>query len=302
MTPAPELIVDARAALGECPLWCERSATLTWTDIEGRTLTRWHEADGRLRTWALPDRVGSFAMCESPSMLLLGLASGIALYNLDTEVLGNVVRVEADNPITRINDGRCDRQGRFVFGMFAPGRDLQPSGHFYRGNFYRVDAHLNVERLPLPAAVVANSIAFSPDGSRMYFTDTPTRQIMCCDYFDYGRIGTPRLFKELPDSEGFPDGSTVDAEGGLWNAQWRGGCVVRYDPQGRVSDRIALPASQVTCPAFGGTRLDRLYATTARVTLADGQLATEPHAGGVYAVATHHRGLPEARFATDARP
>ena len=293
---AARLIVDAQAALGECPLWCERSATLTWTDIEGCTLTRWVETDGSLRTWALPERVGSFALCESPSLLLLGLASGIALFDLATEALGNVVRVEADNPITRINDGRCDRQGRFVFGMFAPGRNPQPRGHFYR-----VDAKLNVERLPLPPAVVANSIAFSPDGSPMYFTDTPTRQIMCCDYFDDGRVGVPRRFVRVPDSEGFPDGTTVDAEGGLWNAQWRGNCVVRYDADGRMTDRIELPASQVTCPAFGGAAFDQLFATSARVTLDDDALRRELHAGGVFAIATNHRGLPEQRFITAAR-
>ena len=306
-----ELLVDARATLGECPLWCERSRSLTWTDIDGATLTRWYEADGSVREWKLPERVGSFALCEgaSPldsSQLLLGLASGVALFDLETEVLGTLTPVEADNPATRINDGRCDRQGRFVFGMYAAGRNALP-GHFYRVDAgrvdgSRVDAGLHIERLPLPPAAVANSIAFSPDGARLYFTDTPTREIMCCDYFADGRIGAPRRFVRVPESEGFPDGSTVDADGGLWNAQWRGRCVVRYDTEGRVTDRIELPASQITCPAFGGATLERLFATSARVTLSDDALRSEPQAGGVFAAAPGRRGLPEHRFKTDLRP
>ena len=341
MSAAVEVLVDARAALGECPLWCERSRSLTWTDIDSATLTRWHEADGSVREWKLPERVGSFALCEggapsgasprdvsmpgssmpgatmpgaSPrgapmpgaSTLLLGLASGVALFDLETETLGAITPIEADNPATRINDGRCDRQGRFVFGMYAAGRDAAP-GHFYRvdaggAGGSRADGKLRVERLPLPPAAVANSIAFSPDGSRLYFTDTPTRRILCCDYFADGRIGTPRLFVRVPDAEGFPDGSTVDAEGGLWNAQWRGRCVVRYDTEGRVTDRIELPASQITCPAFGGANLERLFATSARGGLSDDALRSEPQAGGVFAALAGRRGLPEQRFKTDRRP
>ena len=112
------LLVDAKARLGECPLWCERTNALYWTDIESATLSRWQEADGSLRQWSLPERVGSFALCGEPSRLLLGLASGIALFDTVSEHLSPIRPVEPEHPGTRINDGRCDRQGRFVFGMF----------------------------------------------------------------------------------------------------------------------------------------------------------------------------------------
>lgn len=291
-----ELLVDAGARLGECVLWCERSAALYWTDIEAATLHRWQAADGQTRQWTLSERVGSFALCTRPSQLLLGLASGIALFDLESGSMSRIVAVEPEHPTTRINDGRCDAQGRFVFGMFNQAGDGAAIGHFYR-----VTPSLAVERLPLPRVAVANSIAFSPDGSRIYFSDSPTREIHWADYHADGRIGTPRLFVRLAATEGMPDGSTVDAEGGLWNAQWDGGCVLRYDNAGTETERIAVPAVRPTCVAFGGERFERLFVSSARIGLSAQALLEQPAAGGVFALAPRRRGLPEHRFKTDLR-
>lgn len=289
-----ELLVEAQCRLGECPLWCDRTAALYWTDIEGSNISRWREADGEIRNWAMPDRVGSFALCEQPDQLLLGLASGVALFNLATGAMSPIVPVETHHPGTRINDGRCDRQGRFVFGMFNGSPGAAPISPFYR-----VTARLEVEQLQLPLAGVANSIAFSPDGTLMYFTDTSTRHIQCVDYHEDGRIGSPRPFVRVPDWQGFPDGSAVDSEGGLWSAQWDGGCVVRYDSSGIDTARVPLPATRVTCPAFGGAELDRLFVTSARIGLDAPALRAQPTAGSVFAWSGAWRGLPEPRFVTD---
>lgn len=290
-----ELLVDAQSMLGECVLWCEQAQALYWTDIERARLFRWSEADGRLREWQLPERLGSFALCRRPTRLLLGLASGIALFDMESGALSAIVAVEPEHTITRINDGRCDAQGRFVFGMFNAERARI-------GGFYRVGPGLAIERLVLPAATVANSIAFSPDGSTIYFADSPTREIHCADYHADGRIGEPRRFARLASNEGYPDGSTVDADGGLWNAQWDGGCVVRYDAAGVATARIALPATRPTCVAFGGAAFDRLFVSSARIGLDAQSLRDQPAAGGVFATQPGRRGLPEHRFATDLRP
>lgn len=283
------LVVDAHDRLGECALWCERTGSFWWTDIEGSKICRL-DADGGVHTWTLPERVGSFAFCEGGGeRLLLGLASGIALFDTATQELSPVIPVEADRPTTRINDGRCDRQGRFVFGMFNPREEAI-------GGFYRVHADLRVERLPLPAAAVANSICFSPDGATMVYADSPTRTIWSLDYHADGRLGAPRVFARLRADEGFPDGSCIDAAGGLWNAQWEGRCVVRYDAAGSETARIPLPVSRLTCPAFGGAGLDVLYVTSARGGLSKERLRDEPQAGGVFAVEPGWRGLPESRF------
>ena len=292
-----DLVVDARAALGECALWCERTETIWWTDIEGRTIGRADARGGALRQWTLPDRVGSFALCEREGLLLLGLASGIALFDAGSGKLGPVLPVAMPGPEARINDGRCDAQGRFVFGLYNAAADNAPICRWFR-----VNAQLAVEALPLPPVCVANSLAFSPDGTRLYFTDSWSRDILCVDYRADGTLGTPRSFVRIPAWQGFPDGATVDRDGGLWSAQWEGGCVVRYDEAGRETARVPLPASRVTCPAFGGAALDRLFVTTARVGLDAEALRAQPTAGGVFAAsAAGWTGLPERRFATDLR-
>ncbi len=290
----PKMLIDAQAKLGECVLWCDQAAALYWTDVEGATLSRYTPANGRTRQWQLPDRCGSFALCAEASQLLLGLAAGIALFNLDRNTMTPVITVEASQPGTRINDGRCDAQGRFVFGMFnATGAAS--------GGFYRVHADLGIERLPLPPAAVANSIAFSPDGQLMYFADSPSRIIQCVDYPAHGGLGVPRVFTQLRADEGYPDGSVVDADGGLWNAQWDGGCVVRYGADGVATQRIKLPVTRPTCPAFGGPQLDQLYLTTARIGLSAQALQAQPQAGGVFAFTPGQRGQREHRFATQLR-
>jgi len=287
-----ELVADAQARLGECILWCDRAEALYWTDIEGRTISRWEMQSGALRRWAMPDRVGSFALCDQGERLLLGLASGIALFDLARGATSAQVALAMPGAGVRVNDGRCDAQGRFVFGLFNPGADAARICPFFR-----VGPDLRIERLPLPEVCVANSIAFSPDGTRLYFADSWQREILCADYQADGRIGTPASFVRVPASQGFPDGATVDSEGGLWSAQWEGGCVVRYDAQGRESARVPLPASLVTCPAFGGSSLERLYATTARISLDEAALRAQPTAGGVFSArAGRCRGVAEHRF------
>jgi L-arabinonolactonase len=193
---------------------------------------------------------------------------------------------------TRLNDGKCDRQGRFVFGTMNEADKPQPIG-----GFYRLNLDLSVDRLPLPAPAIANSIAFSPDGATMYFCDSPTREIHACAYGADGRVGASRRFATIDDADGDPDGSTVDAEGGLWNAHWGAGRVVRYDSTGRETERVIVAARQPSCVALGGARLGTLYVTTARVGLDANQLAAERNTGGVFAATVARRGLPEVVFA-----
>ena len=144
--------------------------------------------------------------------------------------------------------------------------DEAPSGARPIGQVYAYEGGTSPRAL-VSGVRIANSIAFSPDGRRMYFADTPTKIIRCYDYdLDSGDLSAERTFA-APQGPGAPDGSTVDADGCLWNAEWGGGRVVRYTPDGRVDRAVALPCSQVTCCAFGGARLDRLYVTTARIGL-----------------------------------
>ncbi|MCY0389438.1 SMP-30/gluconolactonase/LRE family protein [Robbsia sp. Bb-Pol-6] len=284
------LAVDARHALGEGAHWAHHEAALYWTDIEGARLWRHTPATGVTDDWAMPERLATFAICEDARFVLLGLASGLAFFEPASGVVRPITDIEPGLN-TRLNDGKCDRAGNFVFGMKDEAAPPQPVG-----GFYRLNADLRVERLPLPAAAIANSIAFSPDGGTMYYCDSATRTIRCCDYAPDALPTADRLFVRLGDARGEPDGAAVDADGGLWSAHWGGACVVRYDASGHETERLAVPTTQPTCVAFGGPLLDTLYVTSARIDLDAATLASEPHAGGVFAAVPGRRGLADTRF------
>jgi L-arabinonolactonase len=288
------LVVDAQCTLGEGATWCARAGLLYWVDIDGARLLRYDPSSRSHEIWPMPERLATFALCEDPRFLLLGLASKLAFLDLDTGLIDPVVDVEPDLN-TRVNDGRCDRQGRFVFGTKDEG-DGDGAPPRAIGGFYRLNHDRSLEKLALPAPAISNSIAFSPDGATMYYCDSPTREIRACDYAEDGRIANDRRFVALADADGEPDGSTVDADGGLWNAQWGGARVVRYDASGRETERVTVPTAQPSCVTLGGAQLTTLYVTSARTGLAPQALAAEPHAGGVFAVEVGRRGLPEPRF------
>lgn len=277
--------------LGEGITWCDRTQVLYWTDIHAATLWRYRPRDGALHQWSMPERLASFALCEADGWLLLGLASRLAFFHPSTQAMVGIGDVEAGLP-TRVNDGACDRQGRFVFGtLHEP--DHGPKQAV--GSFWRLNHDLTLERLALPRIAISNSIAFSPDGDTMYFCDSLTHAIQCCDYGD--AVSNVRSFVALDDARGEPDGSAVDREGGLWNAQWGLGRVVRYTPQGLLDRIIEVPTSQPTKPAFGGTDFSTLYITSARDGLDEAALASQPYAGALFFADTGFRGIAEPRFA-----
>lgn len=294
MSAAAEVVLDAGNQLGEGVLWCERAQALYWTDIHAATLWRLRPADGAVRTWALPERLASFALCEADDWLLLALASRLAFFHLDSGELRTLHDIEPGLD-TRANDGACDRQGRFVFGTLHEPRD----GGDRRavGGFYRLNPDLGLEALPLPKVAIANSIAFSPDGATMYFCDSPRKRIERCAYGD--AIGAAETFVDLSGHAGEPDGSAVDAEGALWNAQWGAARVVRYLADGREDRVVRLPTRQPTRPAFGGRGLGTLYVTSAHDGMDAAARERDRRAGALFALAAGARGLPEPRFAGD---
>lgn len=161
--------------------------------------------------------------------------------------------------------------------------------------FLRLNADLTLEVLPLPTVAISNSIAFSPSGDTMYFCDSLQKQILQCDYGD--TLGPARLFVDLRAEAGEPDGSAVDAEGGLWNARWGDARLVRYRPDGVEDRSLSMPVSQPTRPTFGGGERQTLYITSAHEGLDAAARAGEPLAGHLFAFDSGIAGLPEPRFA-----
>jgi L-arabinonolactonase len=279
-----QLAYSQRATLGECLLWDQATQQWWWTDIEAAAIHAWSPDAKRAKSYKLPDWVGSFAHCRS-GRLLVGLAKGLSFAVLPANALGPrqlqieaLVAVDPAEPRTRINDGRTDRRGFFVFGTINEAADKRPIG-----SFYQYSMQYGLRRLALPAVAIANSICFSVDGNTMYFTDTVTRRIMQCDYdAESAQVSKIRGFAELSERHAYPNGSVIDRDGCLWNAQWGAGRVVQYAPDGNQLRVIEVPVKNPTCPAFGGPDLQQLMVTTARQEMTAGELARMPQAGSIF--------------------
>ncbi|MDR6643764.1 MULTISPECIES: SMP-30/gluconolactonase/LRE family protein [Luteibacter] len=291
MTDSFKPLSPQRQAHGEGVIWDDLMGLVRWTDISASTIYDYDPGTGVVREHALPARVCCFALTHEPGVLLLALEKQLARFDTRDGKLHVLGDIEADVAGTRANDGRCDRGGNFIFGT------LNERGPEQIASFWRYTPAGGLSRLSLPKAAITNSICFSPDGKTMYFTDSPTARIMACDYDDStGEVDRIRGFAELSAGHE-PDGSTIDAEGYLWNAQWAASRVVRYAPDGRVDATIELPARQPSCVSFAGAELDRMVITSAYKGLDEAVLKDEPLNGAIFiGTPPRGRGLPEARY------
>jgi sugar lactone lactonase YvrE len=286
-----ESVIASQDVLGECTIWCERDNVLWWVDIRAPALKRFDPATGATRELQLSEVIGSFGLTRSGTRLIAGMKSGLYWLDPQSGSLALVAAPERGIPANRFNDGRCDRSGRYWAGTMKDGQ-REPAG-----SLYRLDSDLRCTRIR-GDVYVPNSIAWSPDDRLMYFADTHRGLIWVYD-FDAaeGAIANERVFADCAGRPGHPDGSCVDADGCLWNAEYAGGRVVRYTPDGRIDRAVEIPTSNPTCCCFGGKDLDTLFVSTARQRMTPEQLAREPLAGNVFACRPGVQGLPEARFA-----
>ncbi len=243
------------AELGEGPVWADGEQALYWLDIPADRVHRL-AADGQLASWDAGQPVGAVVPRASGG-LVLAARDGFVAMDQATGALTLLAAVEADRPENRMNDGACDRAGRFFAGTMAD--DERPGA----GTLYRLDPDLTVTTM-LTGTGISNGIGWSPDERLMYYIDSHTHQV---DVFDYdpatGAIDGRRRFAAVGQGDVMPDGLTVDADGGVWVAVWGGGALLHHDPAGRLRQTIEIPAAHVTSCVFGGPDLDRLYITTA---------------------------------------
>ncbi len=279
-----ELAVDCRNLHGEGAVWDGATARLLWTDIEGLALW-WHEPDsGRSGSMAMPERLCCFAPRKTGG-LLAGFESGFAVLDLATMKAEWIAQFEAGNPETRLNDGRTDRFGNFVAG------GMNEVSNGFDSSVVRLSAGGRLETLS-DGVSCANSICFSPDGKTMYFADSPRRQILAYSYDrQTAPLSAPTVLADLRQEKGVPDGSCVDEEGGVWNAEWEGGRVVRVTPDGVIDRVIRVPVGKPTCCAFGGEKLDTLFITTSRLGETSQSVLDNPLQGSLFAARPDVRGL-----------
>lgn len=291
----PSIASPTRDLLGECPLWDTRDQCLYWVDSKAPLVRRLHLASGARTEWRVPSDVGSIALTES-GRLLMALEDGFHLLDTTTGASRRVAAVTHKGPRIRMNDGRTDRQGRFVAGSLVMGR------HDKDGAIYRLEKDGRVTLL-VPGIALANSICFSPDGRTMYYTDSLSDIVNAVDYDSAtGRIGSPRVLMNTRPQGSAPDGATVDAQGCLWVALVQAGRLGRYAPNGSLLQVLDVPTPYPSCPCFGGPDLDILFVTSLSNT---GNLMKTDHPDGGALFAFHGlgmRGLPEVRFDDGALP
>jgi len=290
-----ELIVDARNAVGECPVWVPEENALYWVDIPAGALHRWSAASGQVNTWTAPEMLACITRHRDGGWVA-GMESGFFHLHphhdgsLDTQLLAHVDHARTD---MRMNDGRCDRQGRFWAGSMV----LNMGANAADGALYRYSAG---QRGPIAARlggfIVPNGLGFSPDGRTMYLSDSHphVQKIWAFDYdIDSGTPSNRRLFVDMNQFPGRPDGAAVDAEGCYWICGNDAGLIHRFTPDGRLDRSLAVPVKKPSMCAFGGSRLDTLFVTSIR----PGDDHDEQSlAGGVFALDPGVAGLPEPQF------
>jgi L-arabinonolactonase len=284
-------ILGCRNIVGEGILWDSRRELLWWTDIQGWELYRYDWAQASMEVLDTPERVGSFGFVAGSDRLITAFASGIALYDVHDGSVEWLARPDTIVPGIRFNDGRVDRRGRFWSGTMVEHEHCAATGCLYSVNSTDgIRCHVRGIR-------ISNGLCMSPDGSRLYFADSPTRTIFVYELIEpAGSLGPPQVFARTPEGA-LPDGAAVDVDGCVWSAHWGAGCVVRYTPDGRIDRTIQVPACQPTCVCFGGPDLDVLCVSSAREGLNEASLQSEPHAGAVFLYRTGVRGIPEPEFA-----
>ncbi|GGF50395.1 Sugar lactone lactonase YvrE [Mameliella alba] len=284
-------VAPVGAGVGEGAVWDDRAQCLWWVDIPAGVIYRYDPVTGENRTIEYGEPVGCLAVREQGG-LVLATKSGFWLFDPETGAREAIHDPEAHLPDNRFNDGATDAQGRFWAGTMKDGGEPEALGAFYRLD---PDGAVTAWR---DGIFTTNGLAFSPDGRRMYFSDSNpgVRTIWACDYdTTTGTPGEPEVFFDTRSVPGRPDGGTVDAEGCYWQAGVSGWQLYRLSPEGEVLMTIDMPVEKPTKPMFGGPDLATLYVTSIGAGLSDDP--AQPDAGGLFAITgLGVTGLPQPRF------
>jgi sugar lactone lactonase YvrE len=283
---AIETVGETSAILGEGPYWVAGSSTLLWVDIPGGQLHRTDPVTGHTQSADIGAPLSAAMPVSGEGGVLVARKSELIL--LDDSGGQRVVASTADPDDIRFNDASVDARGRVLVGSMDT-NETDPVGQLYR---LELDGSLTAL---LTDVTVSNGLGWSPDQSLLYYVDSPTRRIDVLRYDpEVGGIGDGRLFADLSDVSGLPDGLTVDAEGHVWVALHGGGSLRRYAPDGSLDAVITLPVTHPTSCAFGGDGLRDLFVTTARRDLSSDQLAAQPMAGRLLRFTPGVAGQPAA--------
>jgi sugar lactone lactonase YvrE len=282
-------VLDAKAELGECPVWAADEQALYWVDIRAPSMNRFDPATGENHAWKLPSTIGSFGL-RTGGGAILALRDGFYQFDFDAGT-AELVAAPADQvPGTRFNDGKVSPDGRFFAGTMDEERLSRPIG-----NLFRLDPDGTVHHL-VDSLIVSNGLAWTADGRTMFHSDSKGQVIWAYEY-NAGTLGKRREVARPTEEIGRPDGAACDVEGFYWSAGISAGVLNRWAPDGRLDLSIPLPCSNPTMPCFGGPDLKTIYVTSLRHDVPAEVLAAKPLSGGIFAVRVDVAGVPVARFA-----
>ena len=292
-----EIFNDCSNHLGEGPIWSNDQQTLYWLDLPMPSkLFKLHLPTNNLEIFEMPEMISAMAVRPNGDMLVAS-HHGINNYNFQEKKLTKILDIEPEKPQNRCNDGAADSKGRFWVGTMQ--NNLTPEATDIEivensGSLYCINQDLSFKKLEDNIGI-SNTIVWSPDSKKFYFTDTLTGIINSYDCnIEEGTISNKTFFAK--HERGFPDGSIVDSDGCLWSCRWGGSCVIRFDPNGKVDDIIELPVQNITSCTFGGKDLKTLFITTARYGISQEQMKQQPLSGGLFAINLNIQGIPDNSF------
>jgi sugar lactone lactonase YvrE len=298
-----QCLLQAGALNGECPRWRAEENRLYWVDMRAPALHRLDPASGRDEAWPMPAWIGCYAFADDGAVIA-ALRGGLYRFDPDNGALRRLADPPYDAQRFCFNDGGCDPKGRFVVGpLFAPksGGDAptagEPGRQPERAPVWRYErGRGRAQTQPLQ---ISNGLAWSPDGRTLYHADTARKTIWAAAYDpDSGEMDAPRVFARVEEGGdgGGPDGAVVDAEGFYICAVFGEACLLRFDPDGRLERRIAVPARYPTMPALGGPGLETMFVTSAAFPIPVAERPRHPADGALYALEAPAPGLPSPVF------
>lgn len=286
---AIDCVHDAKAKLGESPVWDPHLNCVWWIDCVGRALLRYDLSSGETTTVPVGSAIHAIGV-RSTGGLVAAMTFGFCTLNPVSGAHSVISKPEADRPEFHFNDGKCGPDNRFWVGSMHKSY----SGH--DGRMFKLGPD-DVCATMMTGFAVPNGLGWSPDLKSFYIADSPTGAIFKFDYERHGGSLRRRQVAVSPgEAPGWPDGLSIDADGCLWSVRWDGGCVVRFTPDGVIDRVIDLPVTRPTSCAFGGPDLDTLFITSGTAGMDDDALAGEPLAGGLFAIRPGVAGMPVGTF------
>ncbi|MDQ8039441.1 MAG: SMP-30/gluconolactonase/LRE family protein [Rickettsiella sp.] len=285
------VVCDEIMLLGEGPLWHPEEKCLYWVDIEAAKLNRLDINNKKIKQVKMPHKIGSIAWRKKGG-LIAALSNDFVFIDTEfgkTEIIASPLTYKQRQSVM-FNDGKCDRQGRFWAGT----KDITEEKPI--ASLYCLDTTRKAKEM-IHGFTVSNGIAWSLDNSRMYICDSPKRQIYHYEFDPIkGQLGQCQIFAKIPETEGFPDGLTVDSEDYVWCCHWDGWQITRYKPSGEVDGIIPMPVPRPTSCCFGGPDLKILYITSASIRLSSSTLMDAPLSGMLFALDVGIKGIAEPPY------